>query len=80
VPRLAQVLEFSRRAARVVRAGFAISALYNIAGVTIASAGLLAPIVCAILMPLSSVTVVVFACAVTLGVARRTGLLAESSK
>ena len=79
VPRLAQVLEFSRRAARVVRAGFVISALYNIAGVTIASAGLLAPIVCAILMPLSSVTVVVFACAVTLGMARRTGLRAESS-
>jgi len=79
VPRLAQVLEFSRRAARVVRAGFVISALYNIAGVTIASAGLLAPIVCAILMPLSSVTVVVFACAVTLGMARRTGLRAEGS-
>jgi Cu+-exporting ATPase len=77
VPRLAQVLDFSRRAARVVRAGFVISALYNVAGVSIAAAGLLAPIVCAILMPASSVSVVVFACVVTMWMARRAGLRAE---
>jgi Cu+-exporting ATPase len=62
LPRLASVLEFSRSAARVVRAGFVISALYNLVGVSIAAAGLLSPIVCAILMPVSSATVVVFAC------------------
>ena len=77
VPKLAQVLDFSRRAARVVRAGFVISAFYNIAGVSIAAAGLLAPIVCAILMPASSVSVVVFACVVTLWMAHRVGLRAE---
>ena len=65
LPRLARVLEFSRRAARIVRAGFVISALYNLVGVSIAAAGLLAPIVCAILMPLSSATVVLFACGAT---------------
>ncbi len=79
VPRLAQVLDFSRRSARVVRVGFIISALYNIAGVSIAAAGLLAPIVCAILMPLSSVTVVLFATVVTMGMARRTGLRPEAA-
>ena len=65
LPRLARVLAFARGAARVVRAGFVISALYNLVGVGIAAAGWLSPIVCAILMPLSSATVVVFACGAT---------------
>jgi Cu+-exporting ATPase len=65
LPRLAEVLNFSRQSARVVRAGFVISGIYNVAGVSIAAAGWLAPIVCAILMPLSSATVVAFACLTT---------------
>jgi Cu+-exporting ATPase len=65
LPRLAEVLNFARQSARVVRAGFIISAIYNVVGVSIAAAGLLAPIVCAILMPLSSATVVAFACLTT---------------
>jgi Cu+-exporting ATPase len=75
LPRLAQVLEFSRRAGRVVRAGFAISALYNLVGVSIAAAGLLQPMVCAILMPISSVSVVLFSCSAATWTARRMGLL-----
>jgi P-type Cu+ transporter len=78
VPKLAQLLAFSRRSARVVRAGFAVSALYNVAGVSIAAAGLLAPIVCAVLMPLSSVTVVVFASSVTAWMAHRSGFTPET--
>jgi P-type Cu+ transporter len=77
VPRLSQMMVFSRQSACVVRAGFVISALYNVVGVGIAAAGLLAPIVCAVLMPLSSVSVVLFACAVTWWTARRAGLQAE---
>ena len=65
LPRLAKVLEFSRSAVKVVRAGFVISALYNIVGISIAAAGMLAPVVCAILMPLSSATVVTFTCGMT---------------
>ena len=65
LPRLAKVLQFSRSAARVVRAGFVISTLYNLIGVSIAAAGFLSPVVCAILMPLSSATVVAFACGTT---------------
>ena len=71
LPRLAEVLKFSRQAARVVRTGFVISALYNLVGVSIAAAGLLAPIVCAVLMPVSSATVVAFACGTTLWLGRR---------
>ena len=65
LPRLAQVLEFSRRAAIIVRAGFVVSTGYNVVGVSVAAAGLLSPMVCAILMPLSSATVVVFASGAT---------------
>jgi len=71
LPRLANVLRFARNAARVVRAGFIISALYNLVGVSIAAAGFLSPIVCAILMPLSSATVVAFACGTTAWLGRR---------
>ncbi len=71
LPRLAEVLGFSQRAARVVRAGFMVSGLYNIVGVSIAAAGLLSPLVCAVLMPLSSVTVVLFAIGTTRWMARR---------
>ena len=80
LPRLARVLEFSRRAARVVRAGFFISALYNLLGVSIAAAGLLAPVVCAILMPISTATVVVFSTGATAWLARRGGLLEQSER
>ena len=71
LPKLANVLRFARNAARVVRAGFIISALYNLVGVGIAAAGFLSPIVCAILMPLSSATVVAFACGTTAWLGRR---------
>jgi len=68
---LARALGFSRRALVVVRAGFVVSGLYNIVGVSIAAAGLLSPLVCAVLMPLSSVTVVLFAIGATRWMARR---------
>jgi len=49
-----------------------VSALYNVVGVFIAARGLLSPVVCAILMPLSSVSVVVFACGAATWLGRRT--------
>jgi Cu+-exporting ATPase len=78
LPQLARVLHFARRSALVVRTGFAISTCYNAVGVSIAAAGLLAPVVCAVLMPLSSATVVVFACVVTMWLAQRAGLMAKA--
>jgi Cu+-exporting ATPase len=65
VAALAQILNFARRTTRVVRCGFAISASYNAVGIAIAATGVLSPVICAILMPLSSISVVVFACAAT---------------
>ena len=75
VSNLCKILSFSRMATRVVRVSFAISACYNVVGVGIAAAGVLSPLVCAILMPLSSLSVVLFACAATTWSAKRSGLL-----
>jgi Cu+-exporting ATPase len=74
VPQLFEILTLARRAARIVKISFGISAAYNVIGVSIAAAGLLSPVVCAVLMPVSSVSVVLFACGVTTWAARRTGL------
>jgi Cu+-exporting ATPase len=71
LPQLARVLQFARRAAHVVRAGFVISAIYNLVGVSIAAAGLLQPVVCAVLMPISSATVVLFVCGTTAWLGRK---------
>lgn len=71
VPQLNDVLRFAKDATRVVRVSFLISALYNIVGLGIAARGLLSPVVCAILMPLSSVTVMTFACGMTACAGRR---------
>lgn len=77
VPQLTSVLEFSRRSVQVVWWSIFISSLYNVIGLSIAASGRLAPIVCAILMPISSVTVVAFACGATHWAARRSGLLPQ---
>lgn len=73
-PRVDALLKFSKASVRTVRAGFIISAAYNVIGIAIAASGLLSPIVCAILMPVSSVTVVGFACGSTTWVGRKLGL------
>lgn len=71
VPRLHEVLRFAKSSVRVVQISLLISTLYNIAGLSIAARGLLSPVVCAILMPLSSVSVVAFACGLTARLAGR---------
>jgi Cu+-exporting ATPase len=65
VTRLFGVLALARKTAKVVRFSFGISALYNVIGISIAAAGILSPLICAVLMPLSSISVVLFACGET---------------
>lgn len=72
VPRLFQILTLARRSARIVRSSFLVSASYNLIGVSIAAAGWLSPLVCAVLMPVSSVSVVLFACGMAAWSTRRT--------
>jgi len=77
VPRLSLILALARKATQIVRLSFGISAVYNLAGISIAAAGILSPVICAILMPVSSISVVLFACGATNLAAKRAGLRRE---
>jgi Cu+-exporting ATPase len=58
--RLPSLINYTHRALHIVYASFTISFLYNIFGLSFAVSGLLSPIIAAILMPVSSVSVVAF--------------------
>jgi len=75
VPELPEILKLARRSVRIVRLCFGISAAYNLVGVGIAAAGVLSPMICAVLMPVSSVSVVLAACGATTWAARHGGWL-----
>ena len=74
VPRLSEALVLARKAMQIVCLSFGISAVYNLAGMSLAAAGILSPVICAVLMPASSISVVLFACGATQLAARRAGL------
>ncbi len=67
---LDQFLGFSLTSRRIIIASFIISFLYNIVGMSFAIFGKLTPIVAAILMPVSSISVVIFATFAVNGMAR----------
>jgi Cu+-exporting ATPase len=60
LPDLPKILSFSKSTVRIIYISFAISVLYNIIGLAYAVTGTLSPIICAIIMPVSSVTVIAF--------------------
>jgi Cu+-exporting ATPase len=72
--RLDTFLEFTKKAKRIIIASFVLSFTYNLVGLSFAAAGLLSPVVSAILMPLSSITIVVFVTVASNIVGRRLGL------
>lgn len=74
VERLPALLRFARWTVGVVYVSFALSVVYNFVGISFAARGALSPLVAAALMPISSVSVVAFACGATLWAARRCGL------
>lgn len=76
-PQLHTIARFSKGATRIVKLSFGVSTLYNLVGISIAATANLAPIVCAILMPLSSISVVVFATLATAWYGRSIGLRKE---
>lgn len=63
--KLARFIRFTKTALNIVKLSFAISFLYNIVGIAFAISGNLSPVIAAILMPISSVSVVAFATFVT---------------
>ncbi len=56
----AHVLRYSKRMVATVKAAYLISLLYNLTGVVLALLGYLSPVIAAVLMPLSSISVVLF--------------------
>ncbi|QRR00902.1 heavy metal translocating P-type ATPase [Dyadobacter sandarakinus] len=69
--RLPAYVRLARNGQRIIRASFCISLLYNAAGLSFALAGQLSPVIAAILMPVSSVTIVAFTTAASSLAARR---------
>lgn len=55
---LDEMLVFSKNAARVITISFIVSILYNIIGLYFALQGLLAPVIAAILMPASTISII----------------------
>jgi Cu+-exporting ATPase len=72
---LDRFIRFASTAKLVVYWSFMISFVYNIIGLYFAVRGELSPILAAILMPLSSITVVTFSTFITQLMARRRGLI-----
>jgi P-type Cu+ transporter len=58
--KLPQFLSFSKNSQRIIIISFILSFFYNVAGITLAVTGFLTPVIAAIFMPLSSVTIVGF--------------------
>ncbi len=73
--RLASFMSLTSATIRVVYWGFALSLLYNIVGLYFAVQGALSPIFAAVLMPLSSISVVVFSTLMTRAAARSRGIV-----
>jgi Cu+-exporting ATPase len=60
LPRLNEYLTMAKRGKQVVIASFVISILYNIIGLSFAVQGTLSPLIAAILMPSSSISIILF--------------------
>lgn len=74
-PLFDRLLRFARTSVGIVKVSFGISFAYNVIGLSFAVAGMLSPLVSAILMPVSSVSVVAFTTIATRLMARRKGLM-----
>jgi Cu+-exporting ATPase len=74
---LPKFIEFSKVSIYIIFISFTISFMYNVIGLSFAIQGILSPIVAAILMPLSSISVVVFATLSTNLLAKKRGLISQ---
>ncbi len=70
-----EFIKFSSTSKKIILISFVISFLYNVIGISIAVQGTLSPVISAILMPISSITIVLFTTIATNLMAKRRGLL-----
>jgi len=71
ISKLPDFIKLSKGTLKIIRISFMISFLYNIIGMLFAVTGRLSPIVAAILMPISSITIVLFVTMATNYIARK---------
>jgi Cu+-exporting ATPase len=74
LPKLASMLQYCRDGKRVIAVSFALSLLYNVVGLYFSVRGELEPVIAAILMPITSISIVSFATITSSLLARRRGL------
>ncbi|MCH8557673.1 MAG: heavy metal translocating P-type ATPase metal-binding domain-containing protein [Balneolia bacterium] len=74
LPLLDRVLNFSKKSITIIYISFGISILYNIIGLSYAVTGTLSPLICAIIMPVSSISVIFFTTFATHWAAWKNGL------
>lgn len=74
-PKLGAFLSFAKQSRTIIKASFGLSFLYNIVGISLAVQGLISPVLCAVLMPLSSVSVVLFTTISTHFIGMKHGLI-----
>jgi Cu+-exporting ATPase len=63
--KLSRFIEFSRISKKIIIASFVFSTIYNLIGLFFALSGVLTPLIAAVLMPVSSISVVVFTTVLT---------------
>jgi P-type Cu+ transporter len=76
---LMKFLDFSKFSIKVIIASFVFSLVYNIIGLTFAVNAMLTPVIAAILMPVSSISVVLFATITTNLYAKRRGIIKKGN-
>ena len=74
VNKLHRFIQYARSGRKVITWSFILSILYNIAGLSFAVQGMMSPLIAAILMPVSSISIVTFVTAATSIAAKRKGL------
>ncbi len=74
VGQLDKFIAYARAGRKIVLASFILSILYNFVGLSFAVQGTLSPVIAAILMPASSISIVLFVTILSSFVARRKGL------
>ncbi len=73
--KLPSFLRFSKDAVNIIHGSFAISLTYNLIGLSYAVSGTLSPLIAAILMPVSTVTIISFTTLATHFAAKKRKLL-----
>jgi P-type Cu+ transporter len=72
--KLNALLKLSQSAQKIIYFSFTLSLLYNIVGISYAVQGLLSPLIAAILMPVSSISIILFTTGLSRLAAKNTGL------